>query len=277
MANTEAPTPVVLSRHHLPDALALVDEAGWNQCADDWRMMLAAGTGFGFEDADGTLIASAVVLPYGAGIGWIGMVLVTGAHQRRGLATRLIDRAVWMLESVRLSPCLDATPAGEPVYLKRGFAPVFTFHRWQREGTDSSPVAVPRLRGADIQTVQRLDLQAFGGDRKVLLADVIARQAPCVVASDGTGFALSRAGRRAHQIGPVVARDQKAAIALFDLLNGAIGTSVFIDIPDSHPGLTDHVQSAGFTRQRPLKRMIKGTPNAQGPGDMFALFGPELG
>jgi GNAT superfamily N-acetyltransferase len=277
MANIEDPTPVVLTRRHVPDAMALVAEAGWNQCADDWRMMLGAGTGFGFEDASGRLIASAVVLPYGAGIGWIGMVLVSGAHQRRGLATRLIDRAVGVLESIGLSPCLDATPAGEPVYLKRGFTPVFTFHRWQREGTDSGPLAVPGLGRADIEAVQHLDRQAFGGDRKALLADVIARHAPCVVAVDGTGFALSRAGRRAHQIGPIVAGDRKTAIALFDIVNGSLGTRVFIDIPDHHAGLTDHAQTVGFTRQRPLKRMIKGGQKTQGPGDMFAIFGPELG
>jgi len=134
MANTEGLAPVTLSLRHVDDAMGLVEQAGWNQCVADWRMMLAAGTGFGFEDADGGLIACAMTLPYGSGIGWIGMVLVAEAYQRRGLATRLIDQAVETLEKSGCVPCLDATPAGEPVYLKRGFVTGFSFHRWQREG-----------------------------------------------------------------------------------------------------------------------------------------------
>ncbi len=277
MGNTEGLTPVTLSQRHLDDAMGLVEQAGWNQCKADWRMMLAAGSGFGFEDADGRLIASAVVLPYGDGIGWIGMVLVAEAYQRRGLATRLIDQSVEALEFAGLSPCLDATPAGEPVYLKRGFIPDFSFHRWQREGKDSGPVAVQKLDQSDIDTAQRLDLQAFGSKRESLLFHVIKRGAPCVVPKDGTGFALSRAGSRAHQIGPIVARDEKAAITLFDQLNSAIYARVFIDIPDAHTALIARVQACGFTRQRPLTRMKLGPGTLQGTDRMFALFGPELG
>jgi len=276
MGNTEGLTPVTLSLRHVDDAMGLVEQAGWNQCKADWQMMLVAGTGFGFADADGRLIASAVVLPYGEGIGWIGMVLVAEAYQRRGLATQLIDRSVEMLQQAGLSPCLDATPAGEPVYLKRGFVAGFSFHRWQREGGDAAPVAAQNPGQTDIQTAQRLDLQAFGANRQSLLADVLKRGAPCAISDDGTGFALSRAGSRAFQIGPIVAADEKAAIGLFNQLNKAIQPRVFIDIPDNHAALIAHVQAAGFTRQRPLKRMKLGEI-PQDPGEMFALFGPELG
>ena len=130
---------------------------------------------------------------------------------------------------------------------------------------------------ADIRTIQRLDRNAFGGSRSALLADVAARGAPGVVDRDGGGFALSRAGRIAHQIGPVVAPNEGAAIALFDRLQGALHTPAFIDIPDIHRDFTRHVQAAGFTRQRPFKRMKRGTHPLQGPKAMFALFGPELG
>jgi len=138
-------------------------------------------------------------------------------------------------------------------------------------------MTAPGLDQSDIKTVQQLDLQAFGAERFSLLADVAGRGAPCAVAADGSGFALSRAGSRAFQIGPIVAGDESAAIALFDRLNLAIKTRVFIDIPDGHAALIAHVQSAGFTSQRKLKRMKLGAIDRQDLGGMFALLGPELG
>jgi GNAT superfamily N-acetyltransferase len=277
MANIDTLLPVDVSEHHIGDAMALVKEAGWNQCARDWRMMLAAGKAFGFEDGNGKLIASALILPYGARIGWISMVLVSAAYQRRGLATRLIDRAVLLLEKAGLTPCLDATPAGEQVYKRRGFLEVFSFHRWHRPGAETDFGPSQPLNATDIVTVQRLDEAAFGGDRGPLLADVAQRGAPCEVINDGRAFALSRAGRVAHQIGPIVAQDETTAVTLFGRLLDRIQTTAFIDIPDEHNALADCAEAAGFTRQRPFKRMIRSSDRRQGPGAMFALFGPELG
>ncbi|MEZ0305484.1 MAG: GNAT family N-acetyltransferase, partial [Hyphomicrobiaceae bacterium] len=72
----------------LPDqaegAAPLSVEAGWNQIAADWRLMLGEGRGFGVRDASGHWIASALVLPLGPAISWISMVLVTKPSRRQG-------------------------------------------------------------------------------------------------------------------------------------------------------------------------------------------------
>ncbi len=279
MANTDALLAVDLSPRHVKDAMELVHEAGWNQTVDDWRMMLSAGAGFGYQDGNGRLVASAMALPYGTRLGWIGMVLVTAAHQRRGLATRLIDRAIRWFEAAGLTPALDATPAGEQVYLKRGFKAGFSYHRWQHPGagTETGDASAPTLNDSDIQTVQRLDRAAFGADRGVLIETVARRGAPCLLDDGGHAFALCRAGRVAHQIGPIVARDEQQAIALFKRMKSSLNMPVFVDIPDLHTGLTDHLKAAGFTRQRPFRRMVLGDLTLTGPNAMFALFGPELG
>ena len=52
-------------------------EAGWNQVAADWRLMLTLGQGFGVRGEDGEWIASALSLPLGPNIAWLSMVLVT--------------------------------------------------------------------------------------------------------------------------------------------------------------------------------------------------------
>ena len=53
-----------LTAADLPDAEALVREAGWNQVAADWEIFRALGTVFAARE-DGRVIATAATLPYG--------------------------------------------------------------------------------------------------------------------------------------------------------------------------------------------------------------------
>src|SRR3954468_21912207 len=47
----------------LQQALALSAEAGWNQDAADWALMLRLGHGFAIRDSD-AVVATAIALPY---------------------------------------------------------------------------------------------------------------------------------------------------------------------------------------------------------------------
>ena len=66
--------------------LALSAEAGWNQTAEDWSMMIRLGQAFAIAAPDSRLVATALALPYPPDFGWISMVLVHGPYRRRGLA-----------------------------------------------------------------------------------------------------------------------------------------------------------------------------------------------
>ena len=134
MARTEALTEVRLAAEHGPGCVALVAEAHWNQTADDWRTMLSLGEGFGLVDAQGTLVATSLALPYATGgFGWISMVLVTGSRRRQGLATRLMDSAMRSLAAQKLTAILDATPAGREVYRLLGFQDTWGIDRMQAQ------------------------------------------------------------------------------------------------------------------------------------------------
>ena len=89
-ASTEHP----LGAEHIAGCLELSKAANWNQNEADWRLMLAIGYGWGISLADGTLIASTLVLPYGA-FAWISMVLVLPEHRRKGHAMRVGPSPVW--------------------------------------------------------------------------------------------------------------------------------------------------------------------------------------
>ena len=139
----------VLGEDDLEWALALSEEAGWNQVAADWLLMLRLGSGFAVRDG-GRVVATSLALPYPPAFGWVSMVLVHEPYRRRGLATRLVERAMAVLRGDGLLPVLDATPAGAEVYGRMGFRPVGNLLRWRgtggagggcRAGTGASPIA----------------------------------------------------------------------------------------------------------------------------------------
>ena len=74
-----------LTLDDIEGAIALSEEAGWNQTARDWQLMLENGLGFGLVTENGSLVATALTLPHGCHLAWVSMVLVTKAFGKRGL------------------------------------------------------------------------------------------------------------------------------------------------------------------------------------------------
>lgn len=278
MAPSEALTSVILGPDDVPEGLALSDAAGWNQTADDWRLFVTQGRVFGLRDGDaGPLVATAAALPYEGGIGWVSMVLVNPVWQHQGLATALMARCVAHLRSLGATPVLDATPAGQQAYLRIGFEDGFALARW--EGTVSPAERRSELPPADAATVGALDAQANGCGRGFLLADFLQRDGTRVDMSPArTGFVVAREGRRATQIGPLVADDEHSALALLQAALAGVSGRVFLDVPERWAALRAWLERAGFARQRSFVRMSLGAaPIASVNDRLFVLAGPEFG
>src|SRR5580704_4592200 len=147
MAAIESLVEATLTPADVPRALALSAKVGWNQTGDDWRLFVARGRVIGLFDGTAGLIATAAVLPYDNGFGWISMVIVDPAWRRRGLARRLMGECVDALRRERRAALLDATPAGALVYRELGFAELATMERWEGEGGTVAEIggAVVRL------------------------------------------------------------------------------------------------------------------------------------
>jgi GNAT superfamily N-acetyltransferase len=282
MAAIEGLPLVFLEPRHIDGACALVAEAGWNQTRDDWRMMLSAGDAIGLEDEAGRLVASALVLPFGSAFGWISMVLVTADWRRKGLATFLLNACIERHEAAGRIAVLDATPEGEVVYARLGFKGVLTSRRWQRGADERRSVSDERVRSvgpADADRIAAYDRGIFGGDRAVVLKNLITRGgAAAWIARDGAGFLLSREGRLARQLGPLCAEDADTACVLLQAALSDLDEPVFIDVPDRHAAVVALLEESGFVVQRPFRRMLRGESDGFGdPSRMFALAGPELG
>ena len=153
-----------LGEDDLDGALALSAEAGWNQVAADWLLMLRLGSGFAVRDG-GRVVATALALPYPPAFGWVSMVLVHGPYRRRGLATRLVERATAALTGDGLAARArrDARPARRCTAAWAS-GPSGSLHALARHGRRrrASPRREPPA-GAD--RVRDLDRAAFGADR----------------------------------------------------------------------------------------------------------------
>ena len=116
----------------------LVLQSQWNQTAQDWTLFAREGRIHVVRDAQGRIIASGAVLPMGQADAWISMVLVDPACRGRGLGRAVFEACLQDVESEGRAAWLDATPAGETLYVQYGFEPLWRLARWQREARPAS-------------------------------------------------------------------------------------------------------------------------------------------
>lgn len=279
MAISESRPLIELGPADITSGLALSSEAGWNQTADDWLHFMQYGDVIGARDNAGRLVASAAALPYDGAFGFVAMVLVTRSWRRRGLATRLVNRCIDTLSAGDLIPVLDATGDGEKGYTKQGFVRQFRFDRWERALPEHNAPAPTGRPSCSADEVVRLDEQAFGATRADLMRDFLRRDGSTAIRSpSGDGFALMRRGRRALQIGPVVARSQEDAAGLLCRLFDVAAGPVFVDIPSVWRQVGAVMRRHGFSVQRSFSRMALGRAEPFGDQSrLFAVAGPEFG
>lgn len=287
MAATEPPAIGPLRAGEAAAAVALSTEAGWNQVEEDWRFMLAAGTGFAARDeAQARLVGSALVLPLGPGVSWISMVLVTASHRRLGLGTALLGRCLEACAEAGVLAGLDATELGQPVYARLGFVDVLALRRWRLERPVAAPAPRDQLRLApvapvDLPAIASFDAARSGVERPALLAH-LATRGPGFVARDGdggvAGYVLSRNGRTGMQVGPLVAADTHAAHLLLAAATAAARGPFVLDVPEARHDLADLLRAHDARSPRGFMRMVRGEPGALArPPGLFAISGPELG
>ena len=277
-------TRVELTLADVPAGLALSDAAGWNQTADDWAVFIEHGHTVGLRTKDGQIVATAAALPYEGDLGWIAMVLVAIEFRHRGLATQLIDECVRALQQGNVTPVLDATPAGAQVYRRIGFVSGFELERWERGLADAEdlPPSSADLRRAgaeDLDTIVRLDAAANRVGRRFLLEAFLRRpDSRAWIARDANGFVLARRGRRATQIGPLVAEGPDREMALLGAALADIAGPVFLDVPTRWTQIASWLEQCGFKRQRGFVRMALGAADVlSGDDRLFVLAGPEFG
>lgn len=290
MANTDArPAPpraevlTGLTPEDLGMLERLVVESHWNQVAADWRFFSRQGRVLVLRDAQARIVASGAVLPMdaddsGQQVCWISMILVLPETRGQGLGRQVFEACLAHALAAGYLPMLDATPQGEPLYTQFGFKPFSHITRWRREARGeptlgaASPASLP-------DNLLALDPKALGFGRRALLADLQSRTGSRLLLQPG-GFAVVRAGRTAHHIGPVLAEDESTGLELLRQAFEAVAAPLLIDAPRHRPALDAALRAAGFSPQRDFARMAfvpSGRTLPQGQAHFIhAIAGPEF-
>ena len=267
-------------------ALALSDEARWNQTVEDWRFMLTQGRATGLWEPGVGWAASSLILPQARGLAWISMVLVSGRHRRKGLGTALLRRCIDDVRASGAVPGLDATELGRPVYLPLGFSDVFGTSRWRVDLESAADPLAPscvirRMTEGDLPAVVAFDAARAAASRGHVLRYFFGRvrDRACLAEADGriVGYALGRPGRRTAQIGPVVAERPDIAVALVARML-AFRAPVILDVPDTQEEFVAWLRDLGAVRERGFTRMTLGRfAGLEDASCIYGLAGPELG
>ncbi|MBK8008399.1 MAG: hypothetical protein IPK23_08140 [Rhizobiales bacterium] len=125
-------------------------------------------------------------------------------------------------------------------------------------------------------------MTAFGADRSNILSRLRGRlpEAEFCVWRGGhiAGFLMGRMGRRAAQLGPLVAESCEIACALLAQALETVSAPVYIDFIDDKTLTARFLSTAGFVAERPLTRMLlKRNKAFQDAAQSYAVVGPEFG
>jgi hypothetical protein len=217
------------------------------------------------------------------------MMLVDPQYRRVGIGRRLLSEALDVLGD---EACirLDATPAGRELYRRYRFQDEYALSRLAREAGRSQPDAasarVRPIRQEALAEIFAFDRQAFGADRSPILNSLFERSPNYAWVTESTtshagiqGYCFGRTGFRYHQLGPVVARDERIAREVVaKCLHHNAGVCFGIDAPQHSQSWLAWLIEQGFVEERPFVRMYRGKMQHAGDvGSVFAIVGPEFG
>ncbi|CAD5293170.1 Acetyltransferase (GNAT) domain-containing protein [Bosea sp. 62] len=286
MTGIEAPEALTLRPIGMDDATSCAElsrRVGWPHRREDWEFVIGLGHGV-VGERDGKLVATGLWWPYGEGHATVGMIIVAPEEQGAGMGKRLMQAL--LAQAAERSLMLNATVAGEPLYVRLGFRPcggVSQYHGHVHAVAAPEPGAGKRLRPgspADLARLERLDREATGLERGPVLAALL-QCGNCLVleqAGQPVGFSILRAFGRGQVIGPVVAVDETDARTLIACwLHGRAGQFIRVDLPLGS-GLGDWLVQHGLAPAGDVTAMVRGDlPVASGPARLHALVTQALG
>ncbi|HEY2511878.1 MAG TPA: GNAT family N-acetyltransferase [Polyangiaceae bacterium] len=249
---------------------------GWETEPRRWATMLGVGQGWGALVRD-ALVGVVIVNRFGPSpederpggerqdvlpsLASVAMMMVDPGYRRRGVAQALLERA---LESVQGAPVfLLASAMGRPLYAGLGFEERGQSERWT--GTPALPPeehpGLRPLRGADRAAVVALDAAAQGAPRTALLDAVLAgADRAFVVERQGelVAFGLSAPVEGFRQVGPMVAEDDRDAVALASRLSFGCTLPLKLDLPVGETVLAEWARAAGLSIATTSTFMVRG-------------------
>lgn len=269
-------------------AMRLKDAELWNQTESDWHYFLESNPELCLvASLDNEVIGTVTAINYHNRKAWIGMMLVSSDHRRKGVGLKLLHSVIDRLSGCELIG-LDATPVGALVYQGLGFKEAHELIRMSTEGIETGSIgsyggSIEPIETSEILEICRLDEEAFGANRSDLI-QLLVENAPdlCWRAKregEITGFNLGRRGTRFIHIGPVVANSLEDAKALVAQVSQNFeGSPAVLDVPAEKGEWQTWLSKLGFLPQRSLTRMyLRRNRSGIESDTQYAICGPEFG
>ncbi len=287
MTGIAASDALTLRAIRIDDAASCAElsrHVGWPHRREDWEFVIGLGHGL-VAERNGELVATGQWWPYGESHATVGMIIVAPKEQGAGIGKRLMQEL--LAQAGQRSLMLNATVAGEPLYVRLGFrnwgGGVIQYHGHVGAVPAPEPTLGKRLRPgspADLAMLERLDREATGLERGPVLAALL-QCGECIVleqAGQPVGFSILRAFGRGKVVGPVVAAGETDAHALIACwLHGRAGQFIRVDLPLGS-GLGDRLVQHGLAPAGDVTAMVRGDlPVASGPARLHALVTQALG
>ncbi len=272
----------------IESAMRLKEAESWNQTEADWHFLLRHNPELCLvASLRNEVIGTVTAINYQNEVAWIGMMLVSSDHRRKGVSSALLKT---IIERLKGCTCikLDATPSGTPVYRRLGFEEEIELNRMSTEAIcaaqeHSYKGSLERIASSDIAEMSRLDEQIFGASREELIKYLVDNlpQQSWVTRRYGrvTGFVLGRRGSRYTHLGPIMAESNEDARALVaQVSREREGEPILMDVPCQNKEWQLWLSELGFSGQRSFSRMfLRKNIRGERTDQLFAIGGPELG
>jgi hypothetical protein len=271
-----------MDRAEVQTVLSWAAEEGWNPGLGDAAAFHATDPdGFFLTCVEGAPVAAVSVVNHDAGNAFLGLYICR--PEWRGMGLGLATWRFALAHAGDRSVGLDGVPAQEGNYRASGF--VKTGSSLRHEGRLEARMS-PDVRPATADHRARLvalDAQANGFARPGFLAawleTVPGTRETQVLLRDGeiAGFATWRACALGTKIGPIVAPDLSAALALLSHVAGQRPEGpLVVDVPEGNAELRRELDAAGFTVPFVTARMYRGQVPETG-NTLQAIATMELG
>ncbi|MED3794823.1 GNAT family N-acetyltransferase [Niallia alba] len=252
MKKEEVVTRQQLNQLHIGDLLSLATIVGWDYDIEEIQTLLASGSVYGHVNIDKTVISCAAIIPYGANLASIGMVIVHPDYRGRGLAKELLIQCMSQVTQ-NTALMLIATKEGRPVYEKLGFKEYSHVTKFLGEGRTLEVAldgySISPLNKTDIKEMMELDKMAFGSGRELFLKNRIKQAKDTLVLKEQgiiVGYALAVKKPANLVLGPVVAQNDKQAMLLIQTMIATNKGSIRIDVLDGKTSLMKELETVGF-------------------------------
>lgn len=262
----------------LPLILDWATAEGWNPGLDDAAAFHAADPeGFFVAERNGAPVAAISVVNHDERNAFLGLYICYPGWRGHGIGHALWTHA--LAHAAGRSVGLDGVAAQQANYAKSGFVRHGATQRFVGTLVPKLNTRIRPVTLTDIPALIAFDHAVGGVHRPSFLTAWLTPTATrrAFMFDDGTGFAVIRVCREGTKIGPILALDAPAALALAQSAVAHLpAAATAIDLPEQNANLRDALIANGFTLGFETARMYRG-PAPTTDTRLAAIATMELG